>query len=37
VHNPLWSRSGAASIGFAIVLWAILLVAIISAGEFTSL
>jgi hypothetical protein len=37
VGNPLWSRSGAASIGVALVLWAILLVAIISAGEFSSL
>lgn len=37
MHNPLWSRSGAASIGFAILLWVILLVVIINAGEFISL
>jgi hypothetical protein len=36
VSNPLWSRPGAASIGIAIALWAILLVAIINVGEFTS-
>jgi hypothetical protein len=37
VRNPLWSGPGVASIGIVIVLWTILLVAIISAGQFTSL
>ena len=35
--NPLWSGPGAASIGIVVVLWAVLLLAIISAGQFTSL
>jgi hypothetical protein len=37
MSNPLWSRPGVASFGIAIVLWAILLVAIIGAGQLTSL
>ena len=37
MSNPLWSGPGVASIGIVVVLWAILLVAIISAGQFTSL
>jgi hypothetical protein len=37
VSNPLLSRPGAASITVAIMLWMVLLVAIISAGEFTSM
>jgi hypothetical protein len=37
VKNPLWSGPGVASIGIVIVVWAVLLLAIISAGQFTSL
>jgi hypothetical protein len=37
VRNPLWSGPGVALIGIVIVLWAVVLVAIISAGQFTSL
>jgi len=37
VSNPLWSRPGVASVGIAIVLWAILLVVTIEAGRLTSL
>jgi len=37
VNNPLWSGPGAASIGIIIVVWVVLLVAIIGAGEFASL
>jgi hypothetical protein len=37
VRNPLWSGPGVASIGAVIVLWTIVVLAIISAGEFTSL
>src|SRR5712692_1320983 len=37
VSNPLWSRPGVASVGIAIVLWAILLAVTIEAGRLTSL
>lgn len=37
VSNPLWSRPGIATVGIAVVLWAILLVVIINAGEMTSM
>lgn len=37
MSNPLWSRSGAASVGIAIVLWVVLLVLIINVGEMTSI
>jgi hypothetical protein len=37
VSNPLWSGPGVASIGAIIVLWTVLMLAIIGAGQFTSL
>jgi hypothetical protein len=37
VRNPLWSGPGVASIGAVILLWTVVLLAIISAGEFSSL
>jgi len=37
MSNPLWSRLGVASAGIAICVWAILLVAIIEAGQLSSM
>lgn len=37
MRNPLWSGPGVASIGIVIVLWTVFILAIISAGQFTSL
>ena len=37
MNNPLWSGPGVASVGIVIVVWLVLLVAIIGAGEFASL
>ena len=37
MRNPLWSGPGVASIGIVIVLWTILMLAIVSGGQFTSL